>query len=101
MLKDIRRQDVLKWTKNFKELAKMCEWSEDGRLEVLSHIISPEIRSLITYTENTDEVLESILRMKYNPARPHHYYQKLSNIEQENYYKIKTYAMEILANALN
>ncbi|KAG0420565.1 Transposon Tf2-6 polyprotein [Dictyocoela roeselum] len=95
ILEDIQKQDILKWSRRFQELASMCGWTEDGRLEVLSHIINPEIRSKITYTGRTDGILESILRLKYNPSRAHYYYQKLSNIKQENYYLIQTYAKEI------
>ncbi|KAG0441624.1 hypothetical protein DMUE_0908 [Dictyocoela muelleri] len=73
----------------------MCNWSEEGRLEVLSHIISPEIRSKIIYTGSTDKILEQILSLKYNPSRAHYYYQKLSNLRQENYYRIKKYANNI------
>lgn len=33
--------------------------------------------------------------MKYNLSRIHHYYQKLSNIKQECFYRIQSYATEI------
>ncbi|KAG0420640.1 hypothetical protein EQH57_0067 [Dictyocoela roeselum] len=68
ILENFHEQDILKWSLQFKEIADMCNWSEEGRLEVLSHVINPEIRRKIVYTGNTDGILESILRLKYNPS---------------------------------
>ncbi|KAG0436253.1 hypothetical protein DMUE_4317 [Dictyocoela muelleri] len=96
ILESIHEQDILKWSLQFKEIADMCKWSEEGRLEVLSHIINPEIRSKIVYTGTTDRILETILILKYNPSQAHHYYQKLANIKQGIFFTLRAYSKAII-----
>ncbi|KAG0439690.1 hypothetical protein DMUE_2260 [Dictyocoela muelleri] len=73
----------------------MCKWQEEAKIEVCSQVIGYEIQSRICVKAPSDEILNELLRFKYNPAKAHYYYQKISNIRQRNFLKIKTYVNNI------
>ncbi|KAG0437867.1 hypothetical protein DMUE_3436 [Dictyocoela muelleri] len=95
ILTNIAEQDLLKWVSSFKEISRMCNWQEEAKVEVLSQIVCYEIISRILPRTSYEEILNSLLKLEYNLNKSHHYYQKLSNIHQKNFLKIRTYAEKI------
>ncbi|KAG0438688.1 hypothetical protein DMUE_2930 [Dictyocoela muelleri] len=72
-LENIHEQDISKCSVQFTEIKSMCNRSEEGRLQVLSHVINPEIRRKVFYTGNTAGLLESLLRLSYNSSQAHQF----------------------------
>ncbi|KAG0420166.1 hypothetical protein EQH57_0272, partial [Dictyocoela roeselum] len=44
LMTNLFEQDILKWVNKFKEIARICNWSEEARMEVLTQVISYEIQ---------------------------------------------------------
>ncbi|KAG0420429.1 hypothetical protein EQH57_0149 [Dictyocoela roeselum] len=95
VLTNIFEQDLLKWVSNFREIARMCNWSDEAKVEVLTQVISCEIQSKIGPRSSSEKILSDLLRLKYNSTKAHHYYLKLANIKQRNFIRIKAYANKI------
>ncbi|KAG0435547.1 hypothetical protein DMUE_4680 [Dictyocoela muelleri] len=83
ILNNIYEQDLLQWVMRFKEISRICNWNEAAKIEVLSQIVNYEIQMKIPTEQSSEDILNSILKLKYNITKSQHYYQLLSNIRQK------------------
>ncbi|KAG0435204.1 hypothetical protein DMUE_4837 [Dictyocoela muelleri] len=95
LLVSLDKQDVIHWRTAFKELARICTWSNDVQLEVLRQITDLNLQYQIGEASSADEFLYKLMKLKYNHQTAHKYQTRLLNIRQNNYYTIRAYIHEI------
>ncbi|KAG0436562.1 hypothetical protein DMUE_4165 [Dictyocoela muelleri] len=95
LLLSIEEQDILSWRACFLEVARICKWTEEIKLEVLTQIVDINIQYNIGPTETSDEVLHKILKLKYNTNNAHRYQSQLGKIKQSKYYTVRGYYKSI------
>ncbi|KAG0441419.1 hypothetical protein DMUE_1068 [Dictyocoela muelleri] len=90
-LVSIDEQDIISWRKSFEELSRICKWTEDIQLEVLNQIIDINLQYKIGEVSSADEILNKILKLKYNYHSAYKYQNKAAMINQNDYYTISAY----------
>ncbi|KAG0434345.1 hypothetical protein DMUE_5221 [Dictyocoela muelleri] len=91
LLSSVSDQDILNWRNMFNEVARICNRSEDVRLEVLTQIVDPNIQYHIGPCHESNEVIPKILKLKYNLNTSYKYQSKLAKVRQKNYYTLRRY----------
>ncbi|KAG0422106.1 hypothetical protein DMUE_6234, partial [Dictyocoela muelleri] len=94
-LVSLDEQDIISWRISFKELAIICKWSDEIQLEVLTQIIDINLQYKIREVSSADEILNKILKLKYNYNTAYKYQNKAATIHQNDYYTIYAYLEEI------
>ncbi|KAG0441619.1 hypothetical protein DMUE_0912 [Dictyocoela muelleri] len=98
ILTSIKDQDLLIWRTCFNEVARICKWSEDAKMEVLTQIVDISIQHQILKPADSTDMMNKILNLKYNPNNVHIYQNRLSKITQNDYFTIRAYLKEIEVN---
>ncbi|KAG0440561.1 Retrovirus-related Pol polyprotein from transposon opus [Dictyocoela muelleri] len=94
----IKDQDLMSWRVCFNEVSRICNWSEEIRMEVLSQIVDIDIQLQLKNPLNSDDILQKIMKMKYNSNNAYIYQNKLSKLKQADFYSIRAYVSEIRKN---
>ncbi|KAG0442147.1 hypothetical protein DMUE_0498 [Dictyocoela muelleri] len=97
-LTSIEDQDLLSWRTCFYEVSRICRWSEEAKLEVLTQIVDPSIQHQIGICASSNEMMNKILKLKYNHNTVHVYQNRLANIHQINFYTIRAFVNVIQVN---
>ncbi|KAG0420575.1 Retrovirus-related Pol polyprotein from transposon 17.6 [Dictyocoela roeselum] len=98
ILTSIEDQDLLSWRTCFYEVSRICRWPEEAKLEVLTQIVDLSIQHKIVTFIDSNEMMNKILRLKYNQNTAHIFQSRLSNIQQTNFYSIRAFVNEIRDN---
>ncbi|KAG0420266.1 hypothetical protein EQH57_0221 [Dictyocoela roeselum] len=98
LLTSLEKQDLIKWQLTFKELARICGWSEEQKKEILTQIIDLNIQNQMGISTTSEEVMLKLLRLKYSQLTAYKYQNKLRFIEQGNFYTIGAYMNQIEQN---
>ncbi|KAG0439107.1 hypothetical protein DMUE_2660 [Dictyocoela muelleri] len=102
-LTSIKDQGLLIWRTCFNEVARICKYSEDAKMEVLTQIENILIQHQILKPADSTDKMNKILSLKYNPNNVHIYIyiyisKSLSKIIQNEYSTIREYLKEIEVN---
>ncbi|KAG0420315.1 hypothetical protein EQH57_0204, partial [Dictyocoela roeselum] len=89
ILTSIENQDLLSWKICFNEVSRICRWSEEAKLEVLTQIVDLSIQHQIGNFNTSEEMMHKILQLKYNLNTAPIYQVRLSKIKQNDYYTIR------------
>ncbi|KAG0428811.1 hypothetical protein DMUE_5797 [Dictyocoela muelleri] len=98
ILSSIENQDIINWEIAFQELSRICKWSEEQRLEILTQIIDVNIQYRLGTSATSEEVLTKPLKLKYNKMSAYKYQNILSTLEQKDLFTISAYVREIEVN---
>ncbi|KAG0423658.1 Polyribonucleotide nucleotidyltransferase, partial [Dictyocoela muelleri] len=98
LLSFMENQDIINWGISFNELSRICHWSEEQRIEILSQIIDVNIQHRIYASANSDEVINKLLKPKYNYMSAYKYQTKLYSLRQEDFITIRAYLYHIERN---
>ncbi|KAG0440974.1 hypothetical protein DMUE_1383 [Dictyocoela muelleri] len=98
ILDTIENQDVFSWVLAFKEISRLCNWSNEAQIDVLKHIISIDILHNIGIPHDVEDYLHFLLKQKYNAEQVYKYSKRLSTLRQSNYYTIRKFASDIEIN---
>lgn len=95
MLTSIEKQDLITWKVLFYEVSRICKWTEEIRLEVLTQIVDLSIQHRIGVSTSSMEMLDKIMKLKYNANTAYEYQTRLMAIRQTDFYTIRAYANKI------
>ncbi|KAG0439960.1 hypothetical protein DMUE_2085 [Dictyocoela muelleri] len=73
ILSSIEEQDLVSWELCFNEVSRASNWTEETKMEVLSQIIDLNIQSQIEFARTSNEVMNRILKLKYNTNTVYNY----------------------------
>lgn len=91
MLTSIEHQDVIAFKNTFIETAIICNWNEQTSNTVLVSLTATNLIYIYNNKETVSEKLEAIISKKYSINDALRYYNKLSNIKQNNFLTITEY----------
>ncbi|KAG0420286.1 Retrovirus-related Pol polyprotein from transposon 17.6, partial [Dictyocoela roeselum] len=97
-LRSIEEQDLINWKACFIEVSRICQWSEEINIEVLTQIVDLSIQVQIGNTINSADMLNKIMKLKYNSYTAYEYQRRLANIKQSDFHTIRAYIVEIESN---
>ncbi|KAG0436105.1 hypothetical protein DMUE_4387 [Dictyocoela muelleri] len=95
LLISLDKQDIIIWKTAFKELARICSWSEEIQIEVLKQITDINLQHQIGDASSADEFIYKIIKLKYNYQTAYKYQTQMMNIRQSNHFTIRAYLYEI------
>ncbi|KAG0441132.1 hypothetical protein DMUE_1276 [Dictyocoela muelleri] len=95
LLISLDKQDIIIWKTAFKELARICSWSEEVQIEVLKLIIDLNLLHQNGDASSAEELITKITKLKYNYHTAYKYQAQMMNIRQSNYFTIRAYLYEI------
>ncbi|KAG0440689.1 hypothetical protein DMUE_1550 [Dictyocoela muelleri] len=98
ILSSIENHDIINWEIAFLELSRICKWSEEQRLEILTQIIDVNIQYRLRTSATSEEVLTKLLKLKYNKMSVYKYQNIPSTLEQKYFFTISAYVREIEVN---
>ncbi|KAG0420334.1 Retrovirus-related Pol polyprotein from transposon 17.6 [Dictyocoela roeselum] len=95
-------QDLLSWHTLFNETARVCKWSDEVKLDVLTQIVNINIQVQIGCRPTVDDLLTALLKLKYNPQSAYKYQNRLHTLRQEDFMTTRAYikTIEITARKL-
>ncbi|KAG0442056.1 hypothetical protein DMUE_0574 [Dictyocoela muelleri] len=91
MLEEIQKQDLFKWSDEFKQTVKLAGWNDITAVEVLRSSIDSKYYSLIQDAATVDNIIDIILSHKYPASHYTKYLNMLSNVRQDDFLRIKEY----------
>ncbi|KAG0435102.1 hypothetical protein DMUE_4883 [Dictyocoela muelleri] len=95
LLSSMENQDIINLGISFNKLSRICHWYEEQRMEILSQIIDVNIQHRIGASANSEEVINKLLKLKYNHMSAYKYQTKLYSLRQEDFITIRTYLYHI------
>ncbi|KAG0420322.1 Transposon Tf2-9 polyprotein, partial [Dictyocoela roeselum] len=98
LLISIEEQDLLNWKNCFNEVARVCNWSDDVKVEVLTQIVDLGIQVKIGTCTHSADIIYKILKLKYNTNTVQKYQNRLSKLRQEEFPTTRAYINEININ---
>ncbi|KAG0438793.1 hypothetical protein DMUE_2872 [Dictyocoela muelleri] len=91
MLENIERQYIFNWRDEFLQTAQIARWTSESEDQVLKSSIFTEYLYLVSGLNDVEDMMKAIFRFKY-PAKDHvKYLNKLSNINKNNFLRIREF----------
>ncbi|KAG0442520.1 Retrovirus-related Pol polyprotein from transposon [Dictyocoela muelleri] len=97
MLEDIDKQDIFIWRDEVLESAKISGWNDETLMAVIRAISSTKIHRLFETSRTSQEMIDTVFKIKYPASHALRFLNIISNIRQNNYYTIREYKEDIEA----
>ncbi len=88
--------DIISWIEKFNSFSGSFKWSESIKLAYLRELIEVDLEGLKDENKDSYEVLETLLRVKYNAQDINGFQSQIQIIDQDDYYMIDQYNTAIL-----
>ncbi|KRH93296.1 hypothetical protein M153_11380003001 [Pseudoloma neurophilia] len=81
-LENLDKQDILKWTDDFKHVQKNCGWTEENSVAVITTLVSLSILNTYAYNKRTlKSIIEALKAGLFPKSHYRRYLQKIDDLK--------------------